>query len=117
MSRFPLQRLSDLIAAIDAIAAHEARLDEAGVGRDEQVRLDAVVRQLAVVGEAASHLPDDLVATEPDIPWADVRGIRIVLDHGYHRVDPDIVWRTVDRDLEPLRAAAVRLAERLDEAD
>lgn len=117
MSRSTSQRLSDLTSAIDAIVAHEARLDEAGVDREEQVRLDAVVRQLAVVGEAASHLPDDLVAAEPDIPWADVRGIRIVLDHGYHRVDPDIVWRTVDRDLGPLRAAAARLAQRLDEPD
>lgn len=86
MSRSVQQRLGDLIGAVDAITSHEARLDEASVGRDEHVRLDAVVRQLAIVGEAAAHLPDDLVASEPEIPWADVRGIRIVLDHGYHRV-------------------------------
>lgn len=94
------------------IGAHESRLEEVGVGRGEQVRLDAVVRQLAVVSEAAAHLPDELVAHEPTIPWADVRGIRIVLDHGYHRVDPEIIWRTVDRDLLPLRAAARRLIDR-----
>ena len=113
MSRSLEQRLHDLISAVDAITAHEARLDEAGVARDEQVQLDAVVRQLAIVGEAATHLPDELVASEPDIPWPDVRGIRIVLDHGYHRVDADIVWRTVDRDIGPLRHAAERLLDRL----
>lgn len=114
MSRSTQQRLKDLIRAIAEIHAHEARLDGVGIGRDEGVRLDAVVRQLAIVAEAAAHLPDDLSALEPDIPWADVRGIRIVLDHGYHRVDPAIVWRTVDRDLAPLRDAAARLLARLD---
>lgn len=109
MSRTVQLRLADLLAALASIASHEARLSEVGVVRQESVRLDAVVRQLAIVSEAAAHLPDDLVSAEPDIAWADIRGIRIVLDHGYHRVDPTIIWRTVDLDLPPLREAVERL--------
>ena len=112
MTRPVRRRLEDLTRAIDTIGAHESRLDDVGIGREENVRLDAVVRQLAVVAEAAAHLPDELLAHEPTIPWADVRGIRIVLDHGYHRVDPTIVWRTVDNDLPPLLRATRRLIDR-----
>ena len=111
MTRTAPQRLNDMINAILTIRAHEARLDAAGIGRSEQVRLDAVVRQLVIVAEAAAHLPDEVLATEPSIPWQDVRGIRIVLDHGYHRVDPDLIWRTVDGDLPVLYAAAMRLRQ------
>lgn len=99
-----------MVNAIVMVESHEARLDAVGIERSEQVRLDAVVRQLAIVAEAATHLPDELLAREADIPWRDVRGIRIVLDHAYHRVDPDIIWRTVDADLPVLLAAARRLS-------
>lgn len=39
-------------------------------------------------------------------------GIRIILDHRYHAVDADVVWNTVDQDLQPLRDAAERLLDR-----
>jgi uncharacterized protein with HEPN domain len=65
----------------------------------------AVVRQLAVIGEAAVHLPDELTERHPHIPWQGVRGMRLLLDHEYHRVDPEIVWRTVDEDLPALAQA------------
>lgn len=106
MSRSVEQRLADLAGAI---AAHEEELDAAGVDRSRPMRLDAVVRQLAIVAEAASHLPDEVVARESEVPWRQVRGIRLVLDHGDRRVDPAIVWTTVDLDLPPLRAAATSL--------
>lgn len=102
-------RLQDVLDAIDTIHAHEAQLEQASIGRDQQVRVDAVVRQLAVVAEAATHLPDDLVAAEPSVNWRAIRGMRIPFDHGYHRVDPAIIWNAVDDLLDDLRAAVERL--------
>lgn len=106
------QRLRFIIAAIDIIRAGEKRLDAVAVTREEQVRLDAVVRQLAIIAEAASHLDDRTRATEPDIPWQRRAGIRIIFDHRYHAVDPDVIWTTVDRDLQPLHDAVERLLDR-----
>jgi uncharacterized protein with HEPN domain len=106
-------RLNDTIVATDAIQAYERRLDDVGIGRDDPLRLDAVVRQLAIIGEAASHLTDDAKEQAPDIPWSDVVGMRIILDHRYHLVDPNAIWDTIDNDLEPIRKAAERILVRL----
>jgi uncharacterized protein with HEPN domain len=114
VSRSRDDRLRDILEAIAAVRSTEARLDQAGVGRDERARLSSVVRELAIIGEAVAELPDTDRAAEPDIPWRNIAAIRILLDHHYHRVDARIVWNAVDQDLEQLRAAVERL---LDDGD
>ena len=109
--RGPDLRLTDIITAIDAITTAEAQLHAAGIDRTERVRVSAIVRELSIIGEAVSTLPTELTAREPTIPWRDIAGIRILLDHHYHRVDEVILWHTVDQDLAPLRAATERLLE------
>lgn len=113
--RGPRERLTDIVEAIDTIRSHERFLDEKEVDRDHAVRLDAVVRQLAIISEAVASLDDELLAAEPSIRWSDIKGVRIIFDHKYHATDPDVVWETVDRDLEELRRAADRLTGRLDD--
>ena len=55
--------------------------------------------------EPAQHLPTDVTDRYPDIPWRGVKGMRLLLDHEYHRTDRVIVWRTVREELPPLREA------------
>lgn len=114
MSRTRHDRLHDILEAIAAVRTTEARLDEVGVGREERARVSSVIRELAIIGEAVSHLPDRDRKSEPAIPWRNIAGMRVLLDHLYHRVDQGAVWATVDRDLGPLEAAVRRL---LGEAD
>jgi len=114
VSRSRDDRLRDILEAIAAIVSTEARLDEAAVDRAERARLSSVVRELAIIGEAVTELPDSDRSAEPGIPWRNIAGMRILLDHHYHRVDARTVWNTVDQDLEPLRAAVERL---LDDGD
>jgi uncharacterized protein with HEPN domain len=57
----------------------------------ERLRL-AVERLLEIVGEAARALSDEGRARYPEVPWPDVTGLRTVLAHHYHRVDPSQVW-------------------------
>lgn len=99
------QRLQDILQAIQAIEDHRLRAQAVGISPDEPLLLDAVVRQLAVIGEAASHLPADVTDRHRGIPWRGVKGMRLLLDHEYHRTDRDIVWRTVREELPPLREA------------
>jgi uncharacterized protein with HEPN domain len=105
-------RLDDIIEAIDVIRSHEERLEAAGFGRDDRARLDAVVRQVAVIGEAVARLDDDIKEDEPDIPWKDIAGMQLVLDHDYFQVEPGVVWRVVDEDLQELREAVERILRR-----
>ena len=62
-----------------------------------------------VVCEAASHLPFELQTLEPDIEWADIRGMRNYIAHSYWQIDFGIVIDTIRNDLGALRAAAERL--------
>jgi uncharacterized protein with HEPN domain len=99
------ERIEDILQAIEAVEEHQQRARTIGLDTDDRLVPDAVVRQLAIIGEAASHLPQDVLAGHSHIPWSGVKGMRLLLDHEYHRVDADIVWRTVREDLPPLRAA------------
>jgi len=57
---------------------------------------DAVVRNFEIIGEAARNIPADIKSKFPQIPWADMVGMRNILVHGYFGVDYSIVWNTID---------------------
>jgi uncharacterized protein with HEPN domain len=67
-----------------------------GPGRDEwdrdRTRRLAVERLLEIIGEAARAMSDEERSRYPEVPWQDVVGLRTVLAHHYHRVDPNQVW-------------------------
>lgn len=74
----------------------------------------AVVLNLLIMGESATKLMDrhpEVAARAPDIAWRSMRGMRNRIAHGYHEIDMEIVWETLDgvlpalaRDLAALRA-------------
>lgn len=73
----------------------------------EQFRADArsmkaVVWNISTIGEAAGRLPDAVRQAFPSIPWADMRGMRNHIVHGYDQIDPEIVWLVVQEELPAL---------------
>jgi uncharacterized protein with HEPN domain len=91
-------------------------LDYAQFADDEEKGL-AVLHALQIIGEAAAHLPNSIKQRYPDVPWADIIGMRNLIVHGYYVVDPEIVWKTVDQDLPPLRRAIAQIRRDLGEQD
>jgi uncharacterized protein with HEPN domain len=65
---------------------------------------DAVIRQIQIIGEAAKRLSHDLRNRTPNIPWADITGMREKLVHDYMGVDLEIVWETATQDLPTLKS-------------
>lgn len=63
---------------------------------------DAVLRNLAVVGEAVKSLPDDFKQQRPNTPWASIAGLRNVVVHEYFRVNPAMIRDIVDEQLTQL---------------
>lgn len=61
---------------------------------DEMV-VDAVVRNLEIIGEAAKHVPDDLRTRYPTIDWRKLAGLRDVIAHAYCGLDEEILWAVV----------------------
>jgi len=64
--------------------------------------VDAVIRNLMVIGEAAGRVPDDVALAHPEIPWKDMRDMRNLVIHEYFGVSDKILWDTLQRDLTPL---------------
>lgn len=69
----------------------------------------AVMRQLAIVGEAVKNLSPALVGGEPAVPWRQIAGARDRLIHAYFSVDLDAVWSMVVQDLPTLRENVRRI--------
>lgn len=112
MSYRDAQRLTDIVAAIDAIRSHTERGD-----LSDGLVFDAVRIRLVEIGEAVKALPDDLRASEPSIPWSQIARMRDHLAHRYFDTTHAIVQATVDNDLDELYAAAQRLIDALPEDD
>lgn len=72
---------------------------------------DAVLRNLAVIGEAVRVLPVDVKALAPAVPWASIAGLRNVVVHEYFRVDAATIVAIVQNDLVPLADALRGLPE------
>ena len=63
---------------------------------------DATVRNLELIGEAATHVPDAVRAANPDVPWRLVIATRNRLIHGYLGIDDDTLWSIVISDVPAL---------------
>ncbi|MFA4915507.1 MAG: HepT-like ribonuclease domain-containing protein [Syntrophales bacterium] len=69
--------------------------------RDPMLML-SLVKLVEIVGEAAGQVTNSGQAWVPDIPWADIVGMRHRLVHAYFDVNLDILWQTVRHDLPSL---------------
>jgi uncharacterized protein with HEPN domain len=74
---------------------------------------DAVRVRLIEIGEAIKAISLELLDTEPGHPWSDIARMRDRLAHHYFDTTHSQVTGVVARDLEPLRAAVLRLQDRL----
>ena len=63
---------------------------------------DATVRNIQILGEAASQIPKDFQAQYPDIEWSKIIRSRHILVHAYFELDYAIIWQIVNNYLPPL---------------
>lgn len=70
---------------------------------------DAVVRNLAIVGEAAKRLSQELKDRHPEVPWKQIAGMRDRVIHNYIEVNLEIVWDTVERGVPELEATVAKM--------
>lgn len=90
--------LDDIRTAIDKIERYATGLDHDAFMADEKT-VDAVVRNLEVIGEAVRQIPADFASTHPAVPWQRIAGLRNRIVHSYFGLDLEIVWQILQRDL------------------
>lgn len=74
---------------------------ESFVNKPEKV--DAVVRNLEIIGKASKHLSDEFKYKSSEINWNEIVGLRNVLIHKYFGVDTEIVWVIIKEDIPTLK--------------
>jgi uncharacterized protein with HEPN domain len=95
--------ISDMIGFCERILAFTE-----GVSRTEfsvdAMRYDATVRNIELVGEAATHVPEPVRQASSEIPWRMIIATRNQLIHGYAGIDDDVLWSIVQTDIPTLLA-------------
>jgi len=93
--------LQDILDAIEKIKKYTAKVDYEMFSKN-QMMIDAVLMNIAIIGENVKKIPEDVKERYPDIPWKDIAGMRDKVIHDYFGVDVNIVWETIKKDVPEL---------------
>jgi len=93
--------LNDMLGFAENVIAYSEGFSQdefAGTG----LNYDATIRNLELIGEAATHIPKEIRENNSSIPWRQVIATRNRLIHGYLGIDNDTVWSIIQDDIPTL---------------
>ena len=102
--------LEDIVSSISKIQDYIKDLSFQDFIND-QMLLDAVVRNLEIIGEAARNIPPDISSKHTDVEWGKMVSMRNKVMHEYFGVDEEILWKTISDDLPSLKSKIEKLLE------
>jgi uncharacterized protein with HEPN domain len=93
--------IDEMIGFVEKVIAYTDGLEQS-VFVASGLNYDATVRNLELIGDAATHLPDEVRTAYPKIPWRLVIATRNKLIHGYLGIDNDTLWSIIQDDVPEL---------------
>ena len=94
--------LRHILDAIISVEEYLGNFDYKSFSNDKKT-VDAVVRELEIIGEASNSLSDDFRNNHPEVPFRDIIDMRNILAHEYFGVNTKVVWDTCKIDLPVLK--------------
>lgn len=94
-------RIEDILEAIDDIGVLGGGMTYEELCADART-VKALLYNMAVIGEAARRIPQNIRMLYPEIPWREMGDMRNVVIHEYFGIDLQIIWETIQHDLPPL---------------
>ena len=104
--------LQDILTSISRIEEYVHGMTPETFTKNEKT-IDAVVRNLEIIGQAARNIPSEIVTKYPEIPWKEMVSMRNKVLHEYFGVDAEILWKTVREDMRQLKKQIEGLPELL----
>lgn len=93
--------LEDILECIEKIKRYVAGQSFESFAKDEKT-IDAVIRNLEIIGEAARNVPKDTRNQHQEIKWRRIIGLRNILIHEYYSLTLKIIWDIVQNELHVL---------------
>jgi uncharacterized protein with HEPN domain len=107
--------LSHILEAIERIDRYTEEMSEVAFLENEMAQ-DAVIRNFEIIGEASHNIErdyPDFVAAHPELPLLPAYEMRNAVAHGYFKVDFELVWNTIHRNLPGLHQQVQELVDEL----
>jgi uncharacterized protein with HEPN domain len=108
MSREWLFYIDDMIAFSEKMLSYTKKLDQTEFELNSLV-YDATLRNLELIGEAATHIPSEIRITYSHISWRQIIALRNRLIHAYLGLDNDVLWSIIQTDIPELLLALKQL--------
>ena len=108
MPRLPKLYLEDILSAIEKVERYTKDSNFHSFIKDE-MRYDAVLKNLEVIGEAVKNLPAEIKKKHPAIEWKKIAGLRDILSHEYFGIEQSIIWDVIQNKLEELKEEVTKM--------
>jgi len=106
--------IEDIQESMDKIERYVKKLDFEAFQENEML-VDAVIRNLEIIGETARNIPQDVRERHPLVPWKRMIGLRNIMIHAYFGVDLSIIWKIVTTNLPETKPSIMELLNEMDE--
>jgi len=93
--------LDDMIGFAEKVLTYSSDFDQTSFVASG-LNYDATLRNLELIGEAATHIPDEIRSANAAIPWRMIIATRNRLVHGYLGIDNDTLWSIIQDDVPDL---------------
>jgi uncharacterized protein with HEPN domain len=110
MKKDNLVYIDDVLDAIKKIKKYTRGVTKSEFMKNGLV-IDAVIRNLEIIGEASSKLSPSFTHEHEDIEWRKIIGMRNRIIHSYDTVDPEIVWDVIKHELSELEGKLKKVVE------
>lgn len=110
MDKNPLVFIKHMTASVSIIEEYAKGISEETLRADIGLQ-DKLVRRIEIIGEAAKNIPEDFRSKHTEIPWRKITGTRDFLIHEYFRIDLDLLWEIVTKEIPDLKEKILKILE------
>lgn len=104
--------LNDIQEAIDKIQKYVKGYTFEKFIKDDKT-VDAVIRNFSIIGEAGTHIPEEVQEKYPQLPWHEIVGMRNKVIHEYFGLNEEILWKTIQDDLPRLKKELLTISQKI----
>lgn len=104
--------VEDILESVDKIERYVKGISYDNFVENEMI-IDAVIRNLEVIGEASKNIPENIREQYTTIPWRRIIGLRNIMIHGYFGIDLSIIWVIITKNLPETKPSIVEMLNNL----